>query len=252
MSDERPVWLDKLGANIEELSAKLVSMADAAKKREEEEAKRREEEAKRREEEAKRREEEAKRREEEYAKWCEEVKRREEVYAKKCEEEEAKRREADADLKARISATNDTVNGIGKSNGMFAEDIYYRTLWRQKEFAGIHFDDVSNAFGGVKKLPDGRRLQDQFDIVMLNDVAAAIVESKYRARKDDVTTLVEKKVNNFKIMFPDYKDHKIYLGLAALAFEDDVVAEARKYGVGLLQQVGETVEYAADWEVKAY
>jgi hypothetical protein len=157
-----------------------------------------------------------------------------------------------ANLDARFAAMSAEVAGIGKSNGMFAEDIYYRTLWRKKEFAGIHFDDVSNAFGGVKKLPDGKRLQDQFDIVMLNDASAAIVEAKYRARKEDVTTLVEKKVNNFKIMFPDYKDLKIYLGLAAMAFEDDVVEEARKYGIGLLQQVGETVEYAADWEVKAY
>jgi len=157
-----------------------------------------------------------------------------------------------ADLDARIAATNDTVNGIGKSNGMFAEDIYYRTLWRKKEFAGIHFDDVSNSFGGIKKLPGGKRLQDQFDIVMLNDASAAIVEAKYRARKEDVATLVEKKVNNFKILFPDYKDLKIYLGLAALAFEDGAVEEARKYEVGLLQQVGETVEYATDWEVKAY
>jgi hypothetical protein len=157
----------------------------------------------------------------------------------------------DAELKARIAATNDTVNGIGKSNGMFAEDIYYRTLWRKKEFAGIHFDDVTE-LRGIKKLPDGKRLQDQFDIVMLNDVAAALVEAKYRARKEDVTTLVERKVNNFKILFPDFKDLKIYLGLAALAFEDGVVEEARKYGIGLLQQVGETVEYAADWEVKAY
>jgi hypothetical protein len=37
-----------------------------------------------------------------------------------------------------------------------------------------------------------------------------------------------------------------------LAFEDDVVQKARKYGVGLLKRVGDTVEYAADWEVKAY
>jgi len=87
---------------------------------------------------------------------------------------------------------------------------------------------------------------------MLNDAAAAILESKYRARKENVTTLVEKKLKNFKILFPYHKDLKIYLGLAALSFEDDVVTEARKYGVGLLQQVGETVEYATDWEVKAY
>ena len=182
----------------------------------------------------------------------EESKRREYEFNARIAKDSAEFKERMAYLDAKIAATNDTVNGIGKSNGMFAEDIYYRTLWRKKEFAGIHFDDVSNSFGGIKKLPDGKRLQDQFDIVMLNDASAAIVEAKYRARKEDVTTLVEKKVNNFKILFPDYKDLKIYLGLAALAFEDDVVEEARKYGVGLLQQVGETVEYAADWEVKAY
>jgi len=157
-----------------------------------------------------------------------------------------------AKAEAETAAMKTTLAGIDKSNGMFAEDIYYRTLWRKREFAGIHFDDVSNRFGGIKKLPDGKRLQDQFDIVMLNDVAAAIIESKYRARKEDVKTLAEKKVKNFKVLFPDYKDLKIYLGLAALAFEDDVVEEARKYGIGLLQQVGDTVEYAADWEVKAY
>lgn len=175
--------------------------------------------------------------------------------------EDSKRRSEEADArvdkmiaesKASTEALKATLAGIDKSNGMFAEDIYYRTLWKKREFAGIHFDDVSNRFGGIKKLPDGKRLQDQFDIVMLNDVAAAIIESKYRARKEDVKTLAEKKVKNFKVLFPDYKDLKIYLGLAALAFEDDVVEEARKYGIGLLQQVGETVEYAADWEVKAY
>jgi hypothetical protein len=183
---------------------------------------------------------------------AEDSKRRDEDWRAQMAEDSAEFKKRMADLDARIAATNDTVNGIGKSNGMFAEDIFYRTLWRQKEFAGIHFDDVSNAFGGIKKLPGGKRLQDQFDIVMLNDASAAIVEAKYRARKEDVATLVEKKVNNFKILFPDYKDLKIYLGLAAMAFEDDAVEEARKYGIGLLQQVGETVEYAADWEVKAY
>jgi len=183
----------------------------------------------------------------------------EEDYKRRSEESDARMAETDAFLKAlaakaeaETAAMRAEVAGIGTSNGMFAEDIFYRTLWRKKEFAGIHFDDVTDKLRGIKKLPDGKRLQDQFDIVMLNAAAAAILESKYRARKEDVTTLVEKKLKNFKILCPDYKDLKIYLGLAALSFEDDVVEEARKCGVGLLQQVGETVEYATDWEVKAY
>jgi hypothetical protein len=157
-----------------------------------------------------------------------------------------------AELKLRIEDMSAEVKGIGKSNGMFAEDVYYRSLWRQKELAGIHFDEVTNSFGGIKKLPDGTRLQDQFDIVMVNDTAVAIIETKYRGRGPDVEKLVGKKVDNFKTLFPDYKDFKVYVGIGALAFEDDVVQKARKYGVGLLKRVGDTIEYAADWEVKAY
>jgi hypothetical protein len=157
-----------------------------------------------------------------------------------------------AKVSAQIGELTKNINGISDSNGMFAEELFFNTLSEKKVFAGIHFDDVTDQFSGIKKMPDGKRLQDQFDIVMLNDVSAAIVEAKYRAREADVEKLVEKKVNNFKILFPDYKDLKIYLGLAALAFEDKAVEKAREYGIGLLQQVGDTVEYAADWEVKAY
>jgi len=135
---------------------------------------------------------------------------------------------------------------------MFAEDVYYRTLWNRKEFAGIHFDDVSDRLKSKLKLPDGTKLEDEFDIVMTNAVSVAIIESKYRARDKDLKAMAETTAKNFRILFPAYKDLKIYLGLAALSFEQNVVNEARKYGIGLLQQVGNTAEYAADWEVKAY
>ncbi|MDR2592098.1 MAG: hypothetical protein LBC59_04760 [Chitinispirillales bacterium] len=157
-----------------------------------------------------------------------------------------------AKLDAQMAETNKKINGISDSNGMFAEEFFFNTLSEKKEFAGIHFDDVEDDVGYRRKLPDGKRIKDQFDILMTNAASVAVIEVKYRARKDDVATLTGRKLENFKILFPEYNGLKIYLGLAALAFEDDAVEEARKYGIGLLQQVGETVEYAADWEVKAY
>jgi len=139
-------------------------------------------------------------------------------------------------------------------NGMFSENLYYRTLWRRKEFAGIHFEDVCRKFGGIVRRIDGTRLSDKFDIVMLDYTTAtiAIIETKSCVREDDVKKLVEEKVKNFKTIFSYYRDFKIYTGLGAEEFDDKAIEEARKYGIGLLQQVGETVEYAADWEVKAY
>jgi Zn-finger nucleic acid-binding protein len=210
--NKRPEWLDELGAKLESLA---------------EESKKRDEEFKKRDEESKRRDEESKRRDEEY-------KRREE------------------ELRARINALTLNVCGISDSNGLFAEEFFFNTLSKKKEFAGIHFDEVEDDFKGTRKQPDGKRVKDQFDIVMTNAASVAVVEVKYKARKDDVETLAGRKLENFKILFPEYNGFKIYLGLAALVFEDEAVKEARKYGVGLLQQVGETMEYATDWEVKAY
>jgi len=171
---------------------------------------------------------------------------------KEYEKRQAEYEKRSAELDARIAATSAEVGGIGTSNGMFAEDVYFRSMWRQKEFAGVHFDEVSDKMKSKTKLPDGKTLEDEFDIVMTNATSVALLETKYRARAENVKKFAETAAKNFRLLFPAYKDHKIYLGLGALSFENDVVEEARKYGVGLLQQVGETVEYAADWEVKAY
>jgi hypothetical protein len=63
--------------------------------------------------------------------------------------------------------------------------------------------------------------------------------------------MVNQKVPNFRILFPDYASYKIYLGLGALSISEEVAEEAKKLGIGLLRQVGETVEYETKW-VRAY
>jgi hypothetical protein len=135
---------------------------------------------------------------------------------------------------------------------MFAEEYFLSSLKKKLTFAGIHFDGVGDNFGGKLKLPDGSFVQDQFDIVLINDDAVAIIEVKYRARKEDVDTLVNKKVKNFRTIYPYYNGHRIYLGFGAMTFEKDVVENAKKHGVGILRQVGETVEEEGSWEVTAY
>jgi hypothetical protein len=119
------------------------------------------------------------------------------------------------------------------------------------EFAGVHFDDISKDFKLLRKLPNGERLEDQFDIVMINDNAVAIIEIKYTARKGYPAIMVNQKVPNFRTLFPDYAGYKIYLGLGALSISKEVAKEAKELGIGLLRQVGETVEYETNW-VRAY
>jgi len=154
-------------------------------------------------------------------------------------------------LGIKVKDINSNVVGIGHSNGEYAEEYFYNSLKKKMEFAGVHFDDISTDFKLLRKTPDGRRIEDQFDIVMLNGEAAAIIEIKYKARKDDPMQIVNQKVSNFRFLFPDYAKLKIYLGLAAFTFEESAEKEAKKLGIGLLRQVGETVEYETNW-VRAY
>jgi hypothetical protein len=150
-----------------------------------------------------------------------------------------------------MKEVNNTIGGMGRSNGAFAENLFFHSLEKSKTFAGVHFDTVSNKFKRLKKLPDGTKLEDQFDIVMTNDDAIAIIEVKYKAQDDDVKKMIEKKVPNFKALFSDYASYKIYLGLGSFSFDEYTAKEAEKLGVGLLQVSGDTVEYKTDW-VRAY
>ncbi|GBU23487.1 hypothetical protein R83H12_00098 [Fibrobacteria bacterium R8-3-H12] len=87
------------------------------------------------------------------------------------------------------------VAGISNSNGKFAEELFYDSLEASKTFAGVHFDSISNEFGGQIKKSNGT--------------------------------------------------------LGSLSFNQRIIQEAKKYGVGLLKQRGNTIEYKADW-VRAY
>jgi len=143
------------------------------------------------------------------------------------------------------------IGGMSKSDGEFAENLFFHSLEKSKTFAGVHFDTVSNKFGRSKKMPNGTKLEDQFDIVMANDNAVAIIEVKYRARSEDPKEMIERKVPNFRKLFSDYADSKIYLGLGSFSFDDRTTKEAEKLGIGLLKVSGDMVEYKTDW-VRAY
>ncbi|MDR0517338.1 MAG: hypothetical protein LBH25_09890 [Fibromonadaceae bacterium] len=150
-----------------------------------------------------------------------------------------------------IDNLHEEISGISNSNGLFAEEYFFNSLEKKMEFAGVHFDSISNEFRRLRKTPDGGRVEDQFDIVLFNGNAIALIEVKYKARKKNLDKMLKQKIPNFRFLFPEYAKHKIYLGLGGMSFEKNVVGEAKKLGIGLLKQVGETIEYETEW-VKAY
>jgi len=148
-------------------------------------------------------------------------------------------------------AMHKEIGGISNSNGDFAEEFFFNSLKDKMEFAGMRFSEISKDFNLAKQTPDGKRIEDQFDIVLFNGKAVALIEVKYKARVEDVKEIVEKKVPNFRLLFPQYAKYKMYLGIGSFVLRDRIIQEAKKLGIGLLKQVGETVEYKTN-RVKAY
>jgi len=50
-----------------------------------------------------------------------------------------------------------------------------------------------------------------------------------------------KKSKTFRLLFPQYKDFKIYLGLASMSFYPKLENEYAYKGIAVIEQVGDTV-----------
>ena len=153
-----------------------------------------------------------------------------------------------AEIRKMIKETNAMVNGIGKSNGAVAEETIYNALKYNMMYGGIKFEDIQR---NVKKDSTSQNLRGEFDAVLENGDTLAIIETKYRVRKDDVNVLVNKKVEDFRKLFPKYNDYKIILGIGGMSFDEEALKEANENGVGIIKVVGEKVEFQTT-DIKVY
>ena len=131
-------------------------------------------------------------------------------------------------------ALNKQIGGISNSNGLFAEEYFFNSFENGKQtFFGETFD-------AIKKNLKGTETDDEFDVVMLNGHAVGIVEVKYKARENDIPKVLQK-VNNFRLNFPKYNNHRVYLGYATLAFDKNIEQECINQGIAIIKQIGDTV-----------
>ena len=136
----------------------------------------------------------------------------------------------------RIKNIEELTGSWTNNHGSFAEEYFFTAFENGKQnFFGDKFDDiqknVSNYWQGLK---------DEYDIVLYNHTSVALIEVKYKAHKNDIPNVL-RKAETYRILFPNYKDFKIYLGLASLSFYDDLEQECMKQGIAIIKQVGETV-----------
>jgi len=136
----------------------------------------------------------------------------------------------------KIKEVNNTVGGMGNSQGEFAEEYFFNSFENGKRnFFGEQFDEISkrlkNKWQGV---------EDEFDIVLFNHASVALIEVKYKARETDIPKVL-KKADNFRMLFPQYKDFKVYLGFASMSFYPELEDACLSAGIAIIKQVGDAV-----------
>ena len=129
------------------------------------------------------------------------------------------------------------LGGMGNSNGAAAVDFFYNSfLYGPKNIFGENFDDVFKE----EKRKTKKGGEDEYDILMFNGQAVCIVEVKYKADTDDIPGVL-KKVQTFRMNFPEHSDKKLYLALASMSFHSLTEKACKDNGIAIVKQVGDTI-----------
>ena len=153
---------------------------------------------------------------------------------------EASQEKTDEQMKKtdeRLDKVAKLVGNISNNQGDVAEEFFFNSLADKPILNGIKYDFIDK---NVTRSKNG--IQDEYDIFLVNGKDIAIIEVKYKAHSNDVEKLINKKYENFKKLYPEYKDYNHHLGLASFNMNDDVINIAAQNNITLLQRKGKLIE----------
>jgi len=159
----------------------------------------------------------------------------------------AESRKERAESRKERKELNQQLGGISNSNGEMAETYFYNALKRDKTFVNEKFDSIKRN----RKFANNE-IEAEFDIILFNGRSAAIIEVKYNAKPDNISVRrIISRVEAFKLLYPDCKDHNIYLGVAAMTFRKGLEQRLHRNGIATIRQVGKKM-VVYDREVKVF
>ena len=129
------------------------------------------------------------------------------------------------------------VGNIANNQGDITEEFFYNSLKEAPALGGINYDFIDKNVTRNKN-----KIEDEYDILLINGKDIAIIEIKYKAHTSDIEKLIGKKHENFKELYPEYKNYKHHLALASFNMNNDVKKIAAENNVILLQRKGEIIE----------
>ena len=165
-------------------------------------------------------------------------------------ETEAIKKETEAIKKAHETSSKkleSTMNNLGFNIGMGVEEMFLNGLKDNPTLNGIHFENVID---NVKIINDKGNDSTEIDILMLNGTSVGLIETKHRFNKEDLQKFIEKQFPMFKKYGGIALRENIYLYIAGLSFDKEVILDAKKAGVGVLHLKNEII--LVEGEVRAF
>ena len=144
-------------------------------------------------------------------------------------------RESEAKFEKRWKKIEELTGSWANNHGAFAEEYFFNAFENgQQTFFGEKFDEIEKNLKSVKPI------KDEYDIVLINGKSIGIIEVKYKAHENDIPIVV-KKADTFRVNYPCFSNHQIYLGLASMAFYGELEEACINQGIAIIKQVGDTV-----------
>ena len=166
----------------------------------------------------------------------ERMKEHDERFDKEIVEYNKRIKESEERYERRMKNIEDRYGSMAQNLGCFVEEYFFNSFEKgEKNFFGEKFDDIEKQMKGYTK-----NYKDEYDIVMLNGTSVAIVETKFKGHENDLPKIFSK-AETFRINFPYFKKHKIYLGLGSMSFYPELENECIKNGIAVVKQVGDSV-----------
>lgn len=138
---------------------------------------------------------------------------------------------------AKLAKVAALLGNVNNNRGEEAEEFFYRSLEKEPRIANIHFDSVHRNWSSTKG-----KVSDEFDLLLVNGDMLALIEVKTKAHVDLVNRLINKKIPNFKILFPHAQQYKLFAGIATLVTYPELIEAAQQAGLFVLTQRGQHLE----------
>jgi len=136
---------------------------------------------------------------------------------------------------ARLDKLATMYGGVGNNQGDVAEAFFFNSITKDNHLGSIRFDDATRNM-------DKKRgnIQEEYDIFLTNGEAIAVIEVKYKAHLGDIDKL-DRKIDNFKKLFPIYQDYKLYGAMASFHFNPEIKDQLLDRGYFVVERQGELI-----------